>query len=243
MKKFVKLTLAAVVFAFAFCVLLIAIVPTPPAAVQPTAVPVIAAATELPAPTAQPTETAAPTETPAPSATTTPIPTSAFVPATPVPQEERTPTLSTVFSAITGLRVSRTRLQTIYEQQGFVFEEGAPVNGQPQVIGKHGQYHTSVQLIGPVENVISVSIIAPLTYDATEGSDDKVRASYVLALILATMPDWKDGHSWVLQQLDLMAKSSDPNPEYQTTVNGRMVKLMFLDVTDGKVLILSIEVE
>lgn len=173
------------------------IAPTP-TALPPTATPIPPSATPNP-----PTPTVIiPTATPVPP-TSTPLPPTA----TSIPS---TPTLAaSPRAAMSGIGRTRHDIQSIYEKPeiGFVFKEGAPVRGQPQVLGTSKNGLAMLQIIGPEDNIYEVSMLIGVPND--NPSVVAQNAVYLLGLVKVAAPDWDGGVQWVTDNLEIAIQEGE----------------------------------
>lgn len=191
----------------------------------------------IPTVTSTPTVTNTPTVTPTPTATPTQLPTN-----TPTPTPSNTPTAtpdlaqiatSEALSAL-GLGISRNEIRDFYADLGFDFESGIPIDGQPQIIGFSESDLALIQIIGPSENVINVSMIAFITTD--NDAVNTLNALYFLGLLNLITPEWDDSFDWFADNLEIGAISANDVYTGQQNYQGISVKLT-MDKTLGSILL------
>lgn len=183
--------------------------------VEQTAVAAIAATEEAhPTDTPIPTDTAIPTDTPAPTntaaPTATPRPTN-----TAVPEQART---------TEGLGISRSDVLAVYTQPevGFTFEESTEVGGQPRTMGTSPSGTAVIELIGPSNDLMQISVMAGIPSD-----NDMMlleNAFFLLGMLNVAVPEWDGGVDWVTNNIEATA-GGDPAT---TTYGNRAITLSAL---------------
>lgn len=160
-----------------------------------------------------PTSTSVPPTVMPISPTSTPVPPTATKnPPTSAPRSS-----ATVKPNVNGIGLSRQAIQSVYEKPeiGFTFKSGAPVDGQPQVIGTSPNGSAILQIIGPPEDVQEVSILVVIPKDR----QDVVIEDAVLLVGLAKVaaPDWDEGPQWVANHIKDAIREGDV-----TTSHGKL---------------------
>ncbi len=169
-----------------FGVLLNRVSPTPPSpnpTTQAAAVPTRALTNTAPPPTALPTRIP-PSATPQASPTVAPTPTNAA-------------------SSNTGLNISRDFLVKNFQDLGFDFKQGQPVEGEESHLGMQPNGTTLLSLIGPAGNLKRVS----MTVFVSQANDDaNTRAAlHMLLLTRAIHPDWQGSDTWLTESIQKAA--------------------------------------
>lgn len=94
-----------------------------------------------------------------------------------------------------GIGISRTSVQTSFEEIGFVFGEIPDVNGQPAVQGTYAGGKYQLTLVGP-ENEITRAILQVATSDA------ETAALLLIYFFVVVVPDYSDeAISWITENL------------------------------------------
>lgn len=155
-----------------------------------------------------------PQELPIPTVSSTPTPVPTFIPSptlifTPMPTE------------LSGIGVSREKVQLAYEELSLTFDEPTVENGVPTLTGHivlNDLTAVGVFLIGEEENLqeASVTILLPKMLLTTPESSAKQHGKvlFVMQVLLdAVFPEWKESASW----LDESFRSFDGNDGKKAT--------------------------
>jgi hypothetical protein len=161
--------------------------PAPTPAAQPVRLAQLPA-THTPTTTATPPPTATPTQV----VTETPLPTDTpIVEATPTPAA--TATQLPPATPVVGIGLSRAELQALYEGAGFTFTPASDVAGQPRFTGL-GPNGATVELIGPAENLLNVSVAIPANPDPALNLENSTELA---RLLQAVAPGWVGARDWL----------------------------------------------
>jgi hypothetical protein len=102
-----------------------------------------------------------------------------------------------------GVGLTRSGLTAAYEASGFIFEPSSPVKGQARTIGKSSDDLTMVEMIGPSEDLRSVTLVQGVA------EQNLGEATLQLGLFLRrTAPDWDGALKWLGDALKSDAKST-----------------------------------
>jgi len=170
--------------------------------------------TGLTAPKSEPpSTTASPQPVVVASPATTAAPPSPSVAPSPTPQVVRSP----------GIGVSRTAIQSIFEQSeiGFTFESSSSVASQPRVMGTSRNRLATIELIGPSSELVSASILIGIPNDDTQARN--LNVAYTLGFIKHAAPEWIDGPTWFNDQIVAMANGA--STEASTTFSDKQATL------------------
>ena len=166
--------------------------PKPNPTAQSALIPTLASTkTPLP-PTAEPTRIQ-------PTATTPPSPTPVSAPNNPANQPRPN-----------GLGVSRDFLVTNFQDLGFVFKEGEPVDGEPSHLGMQPDGTVILSIIGPPDSPKQISMTVFVSQDNPDANTKA--AFYLLLLLRAIHPDWQDSGEWLTKGI-------------QSAINGESVSI------------------
>jgi hypothetical protein len=158
--------------------------------------------------------------------TPTPLPTN-----TPTPRPPNTPTTtpnlaqtatSEALNAL-GLGISRNEIRNFYAVLGFDFRNGAPVDGQPQIVGTSESNLALMQIIGPAENVIDVSMIAFIT--TSNDDENALTVFYFLGLFNLITPEWEGASDWFGNNVIIGVNSANNVYTVQQNHQGINIKL------------------
>ncbi|MFQ5856106.1 MAG: hypothetical protein ACE5LU_10725 [Anaerolineae bacterium] len=170
-----------------------------------------AAPTVTPYPTREPSRT----YTLEPTDTSVPIKATETLKLTPPRATSTPPATATEISTLPrpttgdGLGVARTTVQSMFESkdEGFQFEPAFSANGQPRAIGRAEKSPILIELIGPPDNLVSVSITVPMPDAAADAAAKGVE--YMLALLEVVAPDWEQGSDWLFANLLTVAEMGE----------------------------------
>jgi len=147
-------------------------------------------------------------------------------PAPPTPKP--TATLPVV---INSLGIPRATFVKKFTTLGFVFHEGAPNKGQPNILGNHPQGNT-IQLIGPENDVIECSVTLIVSTNKTVQTRAITHVDSFIAIVLPGTPALQ----WFVD--NLIASLKQP---VTTTYGNKLVTLNSIAATDGSIVIFSVE--
>lgn len=207
----------------------ISIVP-PTATVAATATPILPTATPT---TAAATATPVPTLTPLPpTATATPAPPTASP--TPKPKSTATP-----MPANPGLGVTRSTAQRFFESKeygGFKFKSSPLATGEPRVLGEINSGLSMIELIGPAEELTSVSFTFGFANSIPKSIRDQ-NIKILGAFLGIFTPDWNEGVGWITGN----AEEALAKEKVETTIDNRKISLVAIPVSDGVLYVFSIK--
>lgn len=189
---------------------------------QPTTAPVAAKPTEVPRPTDPPTPVP-PSATPQPPPTTpapsnTPVPPTEAPPTNPPPRTNPPPPTAT--PAPVRAVLNGQRIESVFREQGFVFENSTPVDNQPRRMANASSRLTLIELIGNPTNLTKATIAVGLPNNNRAAAE---RSGVYMALFLNTaLPGWDNGINWVTASLKAFSEGQE---ETTNSYQGRNLKM------------------
>jgi len=154
-----------------------------------------------------------------PSLTNTPLSTtSTFTPTiTSTSQFTNTATPSDT-PITTGLGVSRDSTEIFYQLLEFTFTHETNNEGDEVFVGTISDSLATIYLVGPKDNLLSVSVNIFVPKPPTENQSARTVA-YLASIITIGANDWKEGTDWLNEHLIIMGES-------RTTFNNREIVLV-----------------
>jgi hypothetical protein len=208
-----------------------------PTSVPPTHTPLPSATAEPPTPTPEPTNTPVPTEIPIPTAvppTATPEPTN-----TPVPTEIPIPTAVPQL----GLGISRVKAEQSYKKLGFRFQDAPLSDGRERRMAMASDKLSNIELIGTADELSEISVMVAPTSDPDQNT---ASVAYMLTAFNLAVPKWAHGATWLsdnIRELSDDIAQGKTDGERTTTVQGRTIKLSFVNIGGPNLLFLHIDRE
>ena len=166
-----------------------------------------------------------PSATPAPS--NTPVPPTA-PPASPTPR----PTLT---AAPSRAQVNGQAIETVFRNQGFIFQDASPVESQPRRMANASSRLTLVELIGNPKDLTKATIAVGIPNDNPQAV--QLSAGYLVLFLSTALPGWDNGVNWMTASMEAFNKGQQ---ETTNTYQGRTIKMTNQTQTLGLVF-LSIE--
>jgi ribosomal protein S14 len=142
--------------------------------------------------------------------------------------ERNTPKLS---QDVVGLGIGRARVKRAFPSPEFTMEEGAPVNGDPSLLGQAANSNTLVQMVGPRSNLHAVSVMVVLEQENTQS---RRRATAYLRSMTELAATWAT--DWVGSNLSKSERGETVSIEQENTI----VKLTGIPLSDGAIVTLQI---
>ena len=125
-----------------------------------------------------------------------------------------------------GIGVRRTAVTDIFGKPsiGFSFRRGEDMNGQCLVTGRSLDGLTLIELIGPPEDLTTVTIISNIPYDDGEAATRSIL--YAFGVLNAVVPEWSDGNEWFLASLETLANNGQDS--MSTTIGNKTIELTLI---------------
>lgn len=177
-----------------------------------------------PSPTIKPTEQPSATLFPTDTVTSNLAPTNTEEP-TITPTKENTPNIEPTSAATPttpnqslGLGMTRVDAARMYKFLEFNFNLETNEQGQEVYVGTISDELATVTLIGPVDNISSISVVLKVPKPPTENQSSRTMV-YLATLLTVAADDWAEGTDWLNESLNKMGES-------RTTFDNRDVVLI-----------------
>ena len=132
-----------------------------------------------------------------------------------------------------GLGIGRTHIQQAFPSPEFAMEEGAPVNGQPSMVGQAANSNTLVQMVGPSSNLQSVSLMVVLEHENTQSRRQAL--AYLRSITELTAP-------WAIDWVRSNISKAERGEEVSFQSENVTVKLTGIALTDGAIVTMEVGV-
>lgn len=123
---------------------------------------------------------------------------------------------------VKGIGISRSKILAAYAEKNDAFsgQEGAPVNGQPNWVGRSSNGLATLQLIGNPDDLTSASVVFGVAKDNIDSAAAGMIHMYIL--LNTIFPDWQDCNKWIVSAIDQVSKNEQDTVE--TKRDGKLIK-------------------
>ena len=83
---------------------------------------------------------------------------------------------------------------------------------------------TLIELIGPPEDLTTVTIISNIPYDDGEAATRSIL--YAFGVLNAVVPEWSDGNEWFLASLETLVNNGQDS--MSTTIGNKTIELTLI---------------
>lgn len=123
-------------------------------------------------------------------------------------------------------KISRNAIMSPFQELGFSFLRGDPMNGKSNMVGQSPDGYSLIQIIGSAENVEEVSISGVIPDEDNRQISD-AHALYYALLPLIITPQWDGALNWIVQAKERAFQRDKDTYEQTANIDNFQITIMF----------------